>query len=167
MALEERLTRFRDSNPVDIIEHVALSNEWTFERSGDDDISVMLSGLWTDYSVSFSWDDEYEFLHVVCAFEMKIPENRHFEAVRLLSLVNEQMLLGHFDLWLRDGSVIFRHALPLVGGVDATESQVECMLRTAFTCCERYYQAFQFVVWAGRSASDALDSVLFDTVGEA
>ncbi|MGV8841182.1 MAG: YbjN domain-containing protein, partial [Bauldia sp.] len=33
--------------------------------------------------------------------------------------------------------------------------------------CERYYQAFQFVVWAGKTAAEALATVMFETVGEA
>jgi hypothetical protein len=35
------------------------------------------------------------------------------------------------------------------------------------TECERYYPAFQFVIWGGRSAADAIASSLLDTVGEA
>ena len=111
--------------------------------------------------------EDFEALHVACAFDMRVPENRVVETMRLMSLVNEQMLFGHFDLWLQDGSVMFRHAIPLSGGAEANESQIEVLLSTALSSCERYYQAFQFVVWAGRSAAEALDSVLFDTVGEA
>jgi hypothetical protein len=33
--------------------------------------------------------------------------------------------------------------------------------------CERYYQAFQFVLWAGKSATEALDAVMFETSGQA
>ena len=33
--------------------------------------------------------------------------------------------------------------------------------------CERYYPAFQFVVWAGKSASEAMSAAMFDTEGEA
>ena len=41
------------------------------------------------------------------------------------------------------------------------------MLRVAVEACERYFQAFQFVIWAGKSAREALDCVLFETEGEA
>ena len=40
-------------------------------------------------------------------------------------------------------------------------------LAAALEACERYYQAFQFVVWAGKSASEALDAILFETSGAA
>lgn len=166
MSLEE-INFERGTNPVDTVEQVAFFKKWSFERAGEDELSVLVQGIWTDYSVSFSWMEDFEALHVACAFDMRVPEKRIIETMRLMSLVNEQMLFGHFDLWLHDGSVMFRHAIPLNGGAEANESQIECLLQSALNSCERYYQAFQFVVWAGRSASEALDSVLFDTIGEA
>ena len=166
MSLED-FTIEAGSNPVDAVENVAFANEWSFERPGEDELAVLVQGVWTDYSVSFSWMAEFEALHVACAFDMRVPEKRLIETMRLMSMINEQMLFGHFDLWLQDGSVMFRHAMPLTGGAEANEPQIECLLASALNSCERYYQAFQFVVWAGRDAGEALESVLFDTVGEA
>jgi len=77
------------------------------------------------------------------------------------------LLIGHFDLWQEDGSVMFRHSLLLNGGADPTAEQLECLLTSALEACERYYQAFQFVVWAGKKSGDALDAVLFETRGTA
>jgi hypothetical protein len=55
----------------------------------------------------------------------------------------------------------------LSGGADVTPQQCEALLRSATESCDLYYQAFQFVVWAGKTAPQALESVLFETVGEA
>jgi hypothetical protein len=33
--------------------------------------------------------------------------------------------------------------------------------------CERHFQAFQFVVWAGKTAREALSASLFETTGRA
>jgi len=41
------------------------------------------------------------------------------------------------------------------------------MLVNAIQACERYYPAFQFVVWAGKSAAEAMSAAMFDTEGEA
>jgi hypothetical protein len=41
------------------------------------------------------------------------------------------------------------------------------VLGSALDSCERYFPAFQFVVWAGKPARDALDAALFETSGEA
>ena len=123
--------------------------------------------MWTDYHVSFSWIEDFEALHLACAFDLKIPENRTLETVKLLSLINEQMLIGHFDLWAKEGTVMFRQSLLLNGGAEPTGSQLECLLSSALESCERYYQAFQFVVWAGHDAEEAISGALFETHGNA
>ena len=86
---------------------------------------------------------------------------------QLISLINEQLWVGHFDLWVQDGMVMFRHALVLAGGAGAVEQQCEALLSTALEACERYFPAFQFVVWAGKPAREALDAAMFETSGEA
>lgn len=157
----------RDVHPVDVIEHVADSNEWAFERTGTDEIAITVAGTWTDYHVSFSWMEDFEALHLACAFDIKVNEARALEVMRLLSLVNEQMLFGHFDLWEQEGAIMFRQSLLLAGGVEPSSQQVEGLLRSALDACEGYYQAFQFVIWSGASAREALSSVLFETKGNA
>ncbi len=157
----------RDLHPVDVIEHVAQTHDWAFERTGDDELAISVAGTWTEYQVSFSWMEEFEALHLACAFDLRVPETRTLEIVRLLSAINEQMLFGHFDLWEVEGAIMFRHSLLLSGGAEPTSQQVEVLLDSALEACESYYQAFQFVVWSGMPAKDALASVLFETQGSA
>lgn len=157
----------RQSNPVDVIEHIAALHDWAFERAGDDEITISVSGHWCDYHVSFSWMQDKEAVHLACAFDLKVPEARQLEVLRLISGANEQLWIGHFDLWTREGVIMFRQALLLSGGAEPTSAQIEGLLLTAIEACERYFQAFQFVVWAGKPASEALAAVLFETAGEA
>ncbi|MGE6741654.1 YbjN domain-containing protein [Allorhizobium pseudoryzae] len=156
----------RHSNPVDMIEFVAASNDWTFERAGEDEIAMTVAGHWTDYHISFSWMEEFEALHLACAFDIRVPDARVNEVIRLLSHVNGQVLMGHFDLWRQEDVVIFRQSLLLAGGAEPTNQQVEVLLSNALETCETYYQAFQFVVWSGMDAKKAMEAVLFETVGE-
>lgn len=157
----------RQSNPVDVIEHIAALHDWAFERTGDDEITISVAGDWCDYHVSFSWMVDKEAVHLACAFDLKVPEPRKMEILRLISGINEQLWIGHFDLWSKEGVIMYRQALLLSGGAEPTSAQIESLLLTAIEACERYFQAFQFVVWAGKSASDSLATVLFETVGEA
>ena len=132
-----------------------------------DEIGLVVSGKLTEYQISFTWMNEIEVLHLACAFEMKVPEPRLLEVQQLIGAINEQLWIGHFDFWLQSGVVMFRHALVLAGGSQASGKQCEAMLEAALDTCERYYQAFQFVVWAGKPAGEALTAALFDTSGEA
>lgn len=155
------------SNPLDVVERIASVNDWTFERAGDDEINILIKGRWSDYQVSFTWMGELEALHLACAFDIKVADHRRAEVQQLIAHMNEQMWIGHFDLWPDDGLVMFRHALVLTGGIDATDGQCASVLGTAVDTCERYFPAFQFVLWAGKSAREALDAAMFETSGEA
>ena len=157
----------RNFHPVDLIEDIAGLHDWTFERADDDEITISTTGSWSDYHISFSWLSDLEALHLSCAFDIKVTGARRNEIMKLLALVNEQMWLGHFDLWGQEGVVIFRESLFLAGGAKITSEQIEGLLSNAVEACERYYPAFQYVVWAGKDAQEALDFVAFETAGEA
>jgi hypothetical protein len=157
----------RQSNPVDLIEFVADTNDWSFERSADDELALTVEGKWADYRVSFAWMEEFEAVHLSCAFDLKIPDARMNEVIKLIAHINGEVLLGHFDVWQNADIVIFRQSLLLSGGVEPTGRQVEVLLSSALEACEAYFQAFQFVVWSGMDAQSAVSAVMFETVGEA
>ncbi|MFO1111446.1 MAG: YbjN domain-containing protein [Bradyrhizobium sp.] len=155
------------ANPLAVVEDIASDNNWAFERSGEDEVTIVTKGRWTDYQLSFTWMGEIEALHLACAFDMKIPQARLAEVQRLVAAINEQLWVGHFDLWMHTGMVMHRQALVLPNGLTASTAQCEAMVDGAIHGCERYYPAFQFVVWAGKSAQEAMNAAMFDTAGEA
>ncbi|MBX3553224.1 MAG: YbjN domain-containing protein [Pseudolabrys sp.] len=155
------------NSPLAVVEEIAASNNWSFERSAEDEVTILSRGQWTDYQLSFTWMDEIDALHLACAFDMKVPEARRGEVQRLVAAINEQLWIGHFDVWPATGSIMYRQALLLPGGLSASPAQCELMLEGALHACERYYPALQFVVWAGKTASEAMTAAMFDTEGEA
>jgi hypothetical protein len=166
MSLLEGIIDSRN-NPLAVVEDIAADNNWSFERSGEDEVTIVSKGDWTDYQLSFTWMTEIEALHLACAFDMKIPVPRRGEVQRLIAAINEQLWIGHFDIWTHTGMIMYRQALVLPGGITASTAQCESMLVGAIHACERYYPAFQFVVWAGKTAQEAMTAAMFDTEGEA
>ncbi|MDI3468754.1 MAG: hypothetical protein OJF62_000817 [Pseudolabrys sp.] len=154
-------------NPLDVVERLAAVHDWSFERASEDEITILVAGKWSDYQVSYTWMGDIEALHLACAFDLRVPERRRAGVQELISMINEHMWVGHFDLWVNEGMVMFRHALVLNGGVEASGKQCEALLDNALEACERYFSAFQFVVWAGRPAKEALSAAMFETSGEA
>src|SRR5690606_35384068 len=146
---------------------VADTNDWSFERPADDEIAMTVEGKWADYQISFSWMEQFEALHLSCAFDLKVPDARLNEVIKLIAHINGEVLLGHFDMWQRADLFISRQSLRLAGGVAPTGRQVEMLLSSALDACEAYYQAFPFVVWSGMDAQSAVGAVMFETVGEA
>ena len=167
MALEA-LERDEDlSNPLDRVERIAETYDWAFSRTDAREVTMEISGGWSDMSISFNWRDEFEILHVAVSLEMKVPPARRDEVAKLLARINEQLLVGHFDLWHSDGSLLFRNSLLLAGNAEANDAQCEALIRFAVDTCERYFPAVQFVVWAGQPADEALEAAMIDTWGEA
>jgi hypothetical protein len=156
----------RHANPIDLVEQVAGGHEWACDRTADDELTLVVAGSWADYHVSLNWREDLETLHLACAFDFKVPDNRLAEVYKLIAQINEQLWVGHFDLWTQEGLIMFRQGLMLNGTI-ATPRQCEAMLRAALEACERYYQAFQFVVWAGKESKQALASTMFETEGRA
>ena len=98
--------------------------------------------------------------------DIKVGPEKRAAIYESIGLINEQLWLGHFDLWTQEGLVMFRHGL-LLNGALVTPRQCEALLKAALESCERYYQAFQFVVWAGKESREALVSTMFQTEGQA
>ncbi len=157
----------RQEHPLDLIEQLAAFQSWTFNRLETDEMSVLVSGRWADYNVSLTWIEDVEALHIACAFDLKVPQMRRAEILNLLAEVNQQLWVGHFDLWGNENAIVHRQALVLAGGACPTQTQCETMVNIAVETCERHFQAFQFVVWANKTAREAMDAVLFETEGHA
>jgi len=154
-------------NPIDLVEEIVLANDWAHDRASEEELVVEISGRWCDYRLYFVWQEEICAMHFSCGFDMKVPKGRRGPVYELLALANERLWLGHFDLSAEDNSPAFRHAVLLRGVPTASAEQVEDLVDIALSECERFYPAFQFVVWGGKSPAQAIASAMIDPVGEA
>lgn len=154
------------NNPLELIEQIVASHDWPFDRSADGELTVAVAGTWCEYHLCASFRDHERALQLTCAFDIRVAPPRRAEIAQLLVLINEQLWLGHFDLWSQEGVLMFRYGMLLGGGV-ATAGQCEDLIEIAIGECERFYPAFQLLLWGGKSPADALAAALFETVGEA
>lgn len=155
------------ANPLDILEQIVTANEWDCDRRSDTEMAAEAPGQWCDYGLHFNWSHEISVMHFTCAFDLKVPERQRTALYELLALANERLWLGHFGLESGDGMPVFRHAIPLRGAPGASAESLEDLVDIALTECERFYPAFQFVLWGGKTPVEALDAAMLDCVGEA
>ncbi len=155
------------TNPLDVIEHVASTQNWAFDRTGEHELDLAISGAWGDYAVSINWRDDVEALHLAAEMDLRAPREKRGPLVDLMAQINEKMFLGHFDLWAEEGIILFRNGLLLRGCMQVSSSQCEDLLTMAISACDRFYPAFQYVIWAGKTPQDALSAALFETEGRA
>jgi hypothetical protein len=160
-------TKAASANPIDLVEEIVQANEWPHDRSSDEEMVVEISGRWCDYRLLFVWQREMSALHYSCDFEMKVPRARRAPVYELLAAVNERLWLGHFDLPDGDDSPSFRQGVLLRGLFGASVEQIEDLVDISISECERFFPAFQLVVWGGKSAKEAIAAAMIDPVGEA
>lgn len=152
-------------NPLDLAELVIMDRDWVFDRPDDGELIAEVSGAWCNYRIWFTWQEDSGGLTLSCALDSKLPKQAA-KVHSLLALVNEKLWLGHFDICSEDASVVFRHSLLLCEGAGTTAEHLQQLLDIAITECDRFYPAFQSVVWGGKSAADALAIAMFDTIAE-
>ena len=154
-------------HPLDMVERLASSHNWYVERATDDEVNMIVEGGWSDLHICMNWRDDIEGLHMACTFDLKVPSGRREEVRRVTALINEQLYFGHFDIWPSEGTLMFRNGLLLSGGAQATYAQYEALIALALETAERYFPVFQFVIWAGKTAEQAMELSLLETLGEA
>ncbi len=157
----------RISNPLDLLEEIVVANEWMFERAGEDELIVELAGRWCHYRLFFVWQHEIGALQFSCQFDMRVPDAKRGDVNDLLSLLNNRMWLGHFGVEAQNCSPIFRYTVLSRADRPPSLESLEDLVEIALTECERFYPAFQFVIWGGKRPSEAMAAAMIDTVGQA
>jgi len=155
------------ADPMTAIEAAAEHLDFEKERVADAEVHVMLPCVWRDIGLWFTWRDDLSTLQMGAPIDLKAPTGREDDASRLITMVNERLWAGHFDLWTDDQSIVYRNAaiLPESGGLES--SQAEMLIRAAAEAVDRFYPAFNFLVWGGKSPDDALKASMFETAGSA
>ena len=167
MAMAAHAVGAAGTNPLDLMEEIVGSWSWPFERFDADELLVNYTGQWCDYALHFTWRDDVCALHLACALDTRMPDARRGAVHELLATLNGKMWLGHFDLASDRGVPVFRQTVLLRGAQGASVEQLEDLIEIAVGECERYYPAFQYVAWGGKSAGEAVEAAMIETVGEA
>jgi hypothetical protein len=154
-------------DPLDVVEHVLNAENLTFDRTEDGDLAFALAGDWTDYELWFAWRPEADCMQLCLSMDMTAPKESRATAYELVSLINQRVWLGHFEIWAEDGEIVFRHAMALPGGERPTLAQAASMIDAAVEAADRFYPAFDFLVRGGKSPEESLAACMFETVGRA
>lgn len=158
-----------DGAPIEVLEAYFEARGWPCERSGDGEIVGSAPGSWAQYELRGVWRPEDQVLQFLAFPDVKVAAEKRLAIYETIGLVNEQLWLGHFELWSNSGLIAFRYAALIDGGDDEGLSfeQAEAITEAALEECERFYPVFQFVLWGGKSPSEAIQAALIETAGEA
>ena len=155
------------NNPLDCIEEILMTREWVYDRISEDVLHVDVTGRWCEYRLHFLWREELSVLHFTILLDIKIPDLKKTDLYELMAKANEKLWFGHFSFIPDQAIPCYRHALPFRGIARMTSEQIEDLVEIALDECERFYPAFQMVIWENKTIEEAFEVALFETLGEA
>lgn len=167
MMLDEADFDRDDAAPIDMLETYFAAHGWSHERD-DDEIVAKVKGSWAQYELRAIWRADDGVLQFLAFPDVRAPDERRTALYETIGLVNEQLWIGHFELWSQSGILLFRHAAMIDGNeATLTLAQAELLVESAIDECERFYPVFQFVLWGGKTPAEAIAAALIETQGEA
>src|SRR5690606_4956170 len=98
-----------DAAPIDMLESYYAAHGWTHERE-DDEIVAKVKGSWTEYELRAIWREDDGVLQFLAFPDVRVTDERRSEIYEAIGLINEQLWVGHFELWSSSGILLFRHA---------------------------------------------------------
>ncbi|MBV7259331.1 YbjN domain-containing protein [Erythrobacter crassostreae] len=156
-----------DAAPVDMLAALFEARGWSFDVASDDEMSGEVQGSWAKYQLKAIWRAQDNVLQFLCLPEIRVQDDKKERAYELLSLINEQMWLGHFDIWSNGDVLLYRHGALLGDDGMLSLTQAQSLVENAIDECDRFYPAFQFVLWGDKAPRAALEAAMVDAAGEA
>lgn len=154
-------------HPIEIVESLALSRDWDFDRVADDQIAMAIKGQWETYSITIAWSKFDETLRLISTFEMD-PSEEHLPALyELLNLANDKSWIGAFSFWKDQKLMTYRYGLCLAKEKNASPEQIDQMIGSAIITSECFYPAFQLVCSGHTSPEQAFNIAIGKTYGRA
>jgi hypothetical protein len=143
---------FDDADALDVVEAVLSADTKPYERL-DEEIHFAAAISYCDLHGIFVAREDAPSLGLSLIFDLKAPRLRRGDIASLLTLLND--------------ALSWRMVVPLIGRDIPEPAEVAAILAAGVEACERFYPAFNFLLWAGKSPEEAAEAALFETAGEA
>ena len=154
-------------NPIDIVEDVIHAKKWTFSRADDHELVAEINSQWCQYRLYFTWSEQIKAMSFTITFDLKFPFSKYGNAHELIALINEKLWIGHFDITSKNGIPAYRHTVLSLPENEMLHNQLEDLVDIGIYECEKYYPAFQLVLFDHSKPDDALNISTFETLGRA
>ena len=155
------------NNPLDFLEEIVVDNSWPHNRVNENTLYVEIGGQGCDFFLSLAWSQDSNLLQYTFTYNMKIRDDSYDSLCNLINIINRQLCFGHFELWMEDGWIIFRNSIFAKYEKDSLQDQISQIFSLSISECEKYYPAFQFVLFEDINPAKALYLSTFDTIGRA
>jgi hypothetical protein len=166
-SVQDHIDREDDAAPVEMLASLFEARGWPCEFVSEDEISGEVQGSWASYQFQAIWRVDDHVLQILCLPDIRMPDDKRAAMFEALALINEQLWVGHFDVWSNGGVLLYRHGLMLGDDGLLSPSQAQTAVEAAIFECDRFYPVFQFILWGDKTPAEALAAAMVDAAGEA
>jgi hypothetical protein len=100
-----------EAAPMDMLASYFAAHDWAHEMVSDDEIVATAQGSWTSYELRAVWRAEDGVIQLLAFPDIRVVEDKRTVAYEALAMINEQLWLGHFEMWSSSGTILFRHGM--------------------------------------------------------
>jgi len=146
---------------TDIVKKYFEANQWEYEQSPENE-GMFLAGVETDsadFDVLVVAEDQDNQLTCFCICPDEVPEDRRSEVAEYIIRVNNNLMIGVFDMDFDDGDVRVRSSINFAD-MQPTTDAVALLLHGAISSADIYYPGLQAVLDDEAAPEDALEDVL-------
>ncbi len=154
-------------NPLDSVEEVLTDNDWVYDRTDEDCLTVQVKGRSCNYRLYFMWQRHLNAIQFSCEFDLLVSDSNMPMAAASLIDMNEETWMGHFEISRKSLRPSYRQTCLLRGWEHSQDSELfEDLVDISLAHCERYYPVFHILSQHGKANSENLSLALMETVGE-
>ncbi len=149
-------------HPIDVVEHVATTQDWDCVRESDNDneINLAVEGLSQIYPVQIVWLSPVKTLSLISTVYMEPPLTRLGEFYNLVSQCNRIIFHGKFE-FLNDKKQIEWHSkLELLEVELPSPQQIYTLVTSSITTFDSFMPAFTTIAWSNYTVNQVIATYL-------
>ena len=155
------------NNPLDTLEKIISLKQWSYSRENEDELIIDINSKISSYRLYIAWSGEIGAISITITFDLKVPLSDKQKIYELLALINENLLIGHFDITSISGIPAYRNTYLIKEKSIENIKILEDLVDIGIIECEKFYHSFQMVICDQSSPSTAVSTCLFETHGRA
>ena len=167
MYVDKSDLKSKNKNPIDLLEDALINYNWPYNRTDNNTLFAEAKGNWCDYHLTLAWSQDKKILQYSWLYNIKITPSKYSLVYPLINKINLNLASGHLELWDEEGMIMFRNSEIASRNINIDRNEIDYILSSCLEECDKYYPAFQFVLWGKKSPVQALEASLLDTLGEA